>query len=176
MIHQLNMRMSVALLRNAEAELRAKEKAETPTVKTKEQVEKEAELKAKHGITAHKVVAPKDGPIQSVWRRKFRPLPEAKAVDLFADVIGDGFILGVAVTLIIYEYWRSGQKPDQKPDQNLERIKELNQRLDELKKRDEERASSEEEQRIRMQALEDALRNLKDPKTKKPLLPFLQAA
>jgi hypothetical protein len=33
---------------------------------------------------------------QSVWRRKFRPLPEAKAVDLFADVIGDSFILLVA--------------------------------------------------------------------------------
>lgn len=150
--------------------MRAKEKAEAPTVKTKEQVEKEQELKAKHGTSAAKAHV-KDAPPQSIWKRKFRPLPEAKAVDLFADVIGDAFILGVAVTLIIYEYWRSAQKPDQ----NLERIKELNQRLEELKKREEERAEVEDEQRRRLQVLEEALRNVKDPKTKKPLLPTLQS-
>ena len=33
------MRLSVALLRNVEAEMKAKEKAEAPTVKTKEQTD-----------------------------------------------------------------------------------------------------------------------------------------
>jgi hypothetical protein len=42
MLHQLNMRASVALLRNPEAERRAKELAEAPTVKTEEQLKKEA--------------------------------------------------------------------------------------------------------------------------------------
>lgn len=90
------MRTSVALLRNVDAETKAKEKAEAPTVKTKEEIEKEDEIRAKHGATNHEIRAKKTFPITSIWRRKFRPLPEAKAVDLFADVIGDAFILFVA--------------------------------------------------------------------------------
>jgi optic atrophy 3 protein len=165
------MRLSVALLRNVEAEMRAKEKAEAPTVKTKEQVEREAALKAKHPDSSVSKTPPKEAPtVQSVWRRKFRPLPEAKAVDLFADVIGDAFILAVAVALIIYEYVKSSQKPDS----NLERIKALNERIDELKKREDELAESEQLQRQRVGSLEEALRNIKDPKTKKPLFPTLQ--
>lgn len=164
-IHQLNMRMSVALLRNTEAELRAKEKAEAPTVKTKEQIEKEEQLKAKYGTTAkeshHSTGAPR-----SVWKRKFRPLPEGKAVDLFADVIGDGFILFVAGGLIIYEYWRSSQKPDS----NKLRIDELKQQLETAQKKEQEREEEERRLQDRVQLLEDALRNFKDPKTKKPLL------
>ncbi|CRK47846.1 hypothetical protein BN1723_007779, partial [Verticillium longisporum] len=46
-IHQINMRLNVALLRNPSAEARAKEKAEAPTVKTKEEIEKEEEKKRK---------------------------------------------------------------------------------------------------------------------------------
>jgi optic atrophy 3 protein len=169
------MRLSVALLRNVEAEMRAKEKAEAPTVKTKEQVEKEEEHRAKHGERAKhgdraKGQSKEAAPIQSIWKRKFRPLPEAKAVDLFADVVGDGFILTVAVALVIYEYWRSSQKPDA----NLDRIKDLNARLEELKRREEEREQAEAEQRQRFESLEEALRSLKDPRTKQPLLPTLQ--
>lgn len=93
-MHQINMRMSVTLLRDAAAERRAKEKAEAPTVKTEEQTKQE-EAKAKEKA------APK-----SVWKRKFRPLPENKAVDLFADVVGDTFILLVAGGLILYEFIR----------------------------------------------------------------------
>jgi hypothetical protein len=159
------MRLSVALLRNVEAEIKAKEKAEAPTVKTKEQVEKE-ELKAQ-SAAAHKDGQPTKEAPKSVWRRKFRPLPEGKAVDLFADVIGDAFILIVGGGLIIYEYYRSSQKPDA----NLERIKELDQRLEELKKKEEELEEAEKRQQSRVQTIEDALRAFKDPKTKQPLLP-----
>ncbi|KAI2640436.1 optic atrophy 3-like protein [Hypomontagnella submonticulosa] len=166
-IHQLNMRLSVALLRNVEAEMRAKEKAEAPTVKTKEQVEKEDEIRAKHGTTNQETRAKKSIPIISVWRRKFRPLPEAKAVDLFADVVGDGFILLVAAALILYEYHRSSSKPDA----NLERFKELNARFEELDRREKELEEAEKRQQSRVLMLEEALRGFKDPKTQKPLLP-----
>ncbi|KAL2134902.1 hypothetical protein VTI74DRAFT_10537 [Chaetomium olivicolor] len=165
-IHQLNMRLSVALLRNPEAIQKAKEKAEAPTVKTEEQVRKEEELKAKYGTTArtsHPVVeAPK-----SIWRRKFRPLPEAKAVDLFADVIGDVFILTVAGALLTYEYWRSSQKPDK----NKEMIEELQRKMEELKIKEEELEEVERQQQERVRLIEEALRAFKDPKTKRPLLP-----
>lgn len=163
MIHQLNMRLSVAVRRDPEAELKAKEKAETPTVKTKEQVEREEALRAKYGTPAketHPI------PLQSIWKRKFRPLPEAKAVDLFADVVGDAFILMVAGGLIIYEYQRSSQKPDM----NLERIKTLNEALEDLKKREQALEEAEEQQRTRLEAIEVALRAFTDPKTKRPLL------
>lgn len=169
MIHQLNMRLSVALLRNVDAEAKAreaKEKADAPTVKTEEQVKKEEELRAKYGTTA-KESHPVKEPPKSIWRRKFRPLPEAKAVDLFADVIGDAFILLVATGLIMYETIRQAKKPDS----NLERIKELNQRFEDLEKREEELEEAEKSYETRIQTIEDALRAFEDPKTKKPILP-----
>lgn len=196
-MHQFNMRANVALLRKQRAEqiAREKEKAEAPTVKTKEEVEKEEERKAREarreaekqrekgreakgdggtGIFAHRPGHFKVFSGQSVWRRKFRPLSEAKAVDLFADVVGDAFILGVAGGLIIYEYWRSSQKPDA----NLERIKELDARLeelarreDELERREEELEKAQKEARGRLSVVEETLRRLKDPETNKPLLP-----
>jgi septal ring factor EnvC (AmiA/AmiB activator) len=169
MIHQLNMRLSVALLRNVDAEAKAreaKEKAEAPTVKTEEQIKKEEELKAKYGTTA-KDSHPVKEPPKSIWRRKFRPLPENKAVDLFADVIGDAFILLVATGLIMYETIRQAKKPDS----NLERIKELNQRFEQLEKKEAELEEAERRHETRVQTIEDALSAFRDPKTKKPILP-----
>ncbi|KAK4237138.1 hypothetical protein C8A03DRAFT_16275 [Achaetomium macrosporum] len=170
-IHQLNMRLSVALLRNPDAEQRAKEKAEAPTVKTEEQVKKEEELLAKYGTTPKASHPVKEAP-KSVWRRKFRPLPEAKAVDLFADVIGDAFILSVAIGLLVYEYWRSSQKPDK----NKEMIEELQKRMEELRIKEEELEAVEKRQQERVAMIEQALRAFKDPKTKQPLLPTPTAA
>lgn len=161
----------MALLRNPEAEARAKEKAEAPTVKTKEQVEKEEQLKAKYGT------APKESPPWkkisgiSVWKRQFKPLPEAKAVDLFADVIGDGFILMVAAVLIIYETWRSSSKPDA----NKEKIEALAKQFQELQQREQEHEEQERRQQERIQQLEEVLRTFKDPSTKQPLLPSTTA-
>jgi hypothetical protein len=166
------MRLSVALLRDPEAERRAREKAEAPTVKTEEQTRRDEALAKKHGG----VIPPRRRggifQIQNVWKRKFRSLPENKAVDLFADVAGDAFILGVAGGLIIYEYWKASKKPDI----NKERIDELQERLEELRKREEELVETEERQRQRFESLEEALRALKDPRTKQPLLPTLQSS
>lgn len=165
------MKLSVALLRDPEAERRAREQAEAPTVKTEQQLRKEeqAKQKAKKNNEPEPASYPKFT-LQNVWRRKFRPLPEAKAVDLFADVAGDTFILGVAGALIIYEYWKSSQKPDA----TKERLEELNRRFEELQKKEEELTDAEQRQRQRFESLEEALRSLKDPKTKQPLLPSLQ--
>ncbi|KAI6779071.1 uncharacterized protein J7T54_008289 [Emericellopsis cladophorae] len=172
-IHQLNMKLSVALLRDPEAERRAKEKAEAPTVKTEEQQkkddaarEKEA-MKPPHGSTRKPRFS-----FQNVWKRKFRSLPEAKAVDLFADVIGDTFILGVAGGLIIYEYWKALKKPDI----NKERIQELNEKLEELKQREDELEAAEGRHRERFESLEQSLKALRaahDAKAKEPPIPPL---
>lgn len=166
-IHQLNMRLSVATLRNVSAEIKAKELAEAPTVKTKEQIEKEEARRAKYGDTSKDAPAKKKMPFISVWKRKFRPLPENKAVELFADVVGDAFILLVAAVIIVYEGYRSSIKPDT----NAEMIKELSERFDDLEKREKELEEAEKRYQSRVLVLEEALRNFKDPKTKQPLLP-----
>ena len=172
-IHQLNMKLSIALLRDFDAERRAKERAEAPTVKTEEQTKRDDDAKAKSKPKQSKSsesTKSTSTSFASVWRRKFRPLPEAKAVDLFADVIGDTFILGVATGIILYEYWKSSQKPDA----NKERLEELKWKLETLTVKEDELAKREEQQRQRFETLEEALRALKDPKTKQPLLPTLQ--
>lgn len=161
------MRMSVALLRNSATEQRAKDKAEAPTVKTKEQVEKEEQRKAQGVATAQESLTSRRHAGISVWRRKFRPLPEEKAVDLFADMLGDGFILLVAMVLIIYETWRSSTKPDT----NKEKIETLTQRFEDLQRKEREHEEEERRQQSRIMQLEEVLRNYRDPKTKQPLLP-----
>lgn len=158
------MRLSVALLRDVEAERRAKERAEAPTVKTEEQQRRDDEAATRDGDKGRATAGALG--LHKVWRRRFRPLPEAKAVDLFADVIGDAFILGVAGGLIMYETWKAARKPDA----NRERIDELERRLEELRLREDELAVAEERQRCRVEALEEALRRAEDPETKRPLL------
>jgi optic atrophy 3 protein len=159
-IHQLNMRMSVSALRDVSAEKRAKERAEAPTVKTEEQTRSEDQAKEK-ATTKEKEVKPEAS--KSVWKRKFRPLPEAKAVDLFADVVGDAFVLAIAGALIIYEYVRSKQKPDT----NAIRIAELDEQLRGEEKRIAELEELERQQQKRVEMLEEALETLRNPPKKK---------
>lgn len=155
--------MQVTLLRDVAAERRAKELAEAPTVKTEEQTRAEQKAKEK---------AAKDGkstsydPGQSVWKRKFRPLSENKAVDLFADVIGDAFILFVAGALIMYEYVRS--KP--KTDTTSEKITELNDRIAELKELEEKLEKENEENKTRVETLEKSLEEMRKSAGGKKLL------
>jgi len=153
------MRLQVTLLRDKAAEKRAKERAEAPTVKTEEQMKHDEAIKAKEKA-GHKEVP------QSIWRRKFRPLQEPKAVDLFADVVGDAFILFVAVSLILYEYIRATGKPDV----NTEKIAELNRKLDALEKREQELEETEKTRQKRVETLEDAIEEMKKASAKKRLL------
>ncbi|CAG8976612.1 hypothetical protein HYALB_00002127 [Hymenoscyphus albidus] len=158
-MHQINMRMAVTLLRDVAAEKRAKEQAEAPTVKTAEQM-KQDEIKKQERKAAQAV---------SPWRRKFRPLPENKAVDLFADVIGDSFILLVAGGLIMYEFVRSKGKPDH----NAEKIAQLQEKLEELDRREKELEEAEKKQKARVETMEQAIEEMKrltaEAKSKKSL-------
>jgi hypothetical protein len=152
-------------MRDVAAEKRAKEKAEAPTVKTAEQVKADEEKAAAKAASAAKAAATGTkekvssyDPSRSIWTRKFRPIPEAKAVDLFADVIGDAFVLLVAGGLITYEYVKSKSKPDQ----NTVRIAELAQQLEEEELRVAELEALEKRQQHRVEVLEQALELLKE--------------
>jgi optic atrophy 3 protein len=154
------MRVSVASMRDVAAEKRAKEKAEAPTVKTAEQVKAEedkAAKAAKTGTAATKEKVVSYDASKSVWSRKFRPIPEAKAVDLFADVLGDAFVLLVAGGLITYEYIKAKSKPDQ----NSEKIAELAEMLKDEERRVAELEEIEKKQQHRVDVLEQALEFLK---------------
>lgn len=140
------------MLKDKVAERRAKEKAEAPTVKTEEQMRAEEKAAAKEKAAQLQPEAQK-----SVWTRRFRPLPEAKAVDLFADVIGDAFILTVACALLIYEYTRSSGKPDT----NAENIKRLDLKLKELEDRENALEEEEKKQQSRVETMEQAIEEMR---------------
>ncbi|KAH8657471.1 optic atrophy 3-like protein [Tricladium varicosporioides] len=149
-MHQINMRMAVTLLRDKAAEKRVKEKAEAPTVKTEEQTRHDEAQKEKQK-TAQQEAS------KSIWKRRFRALPEAKAVDLFADVIGDSFILLVAGGLIMYEYIKAKSKPDP----HAAKIELLDEKLKELDRRENELEEAEKKQQSRVESLEQAIEELR---------------
>jgi hypothetical protein len=157
------MRMQVTLLRDIAAEKRAKERAEAPTVKTEEQMKADEAAKEKNAARDKEA---KREASKSVWKRKFRPLPETKAVDLFADVIGDSFILVVAAGLILYEYLRSKGKPDM----HAEKIAEMDKKLEQLEQRELELEEIEKKQRTQVETLQEALEEMKKATAKKRVL------
>jgi hypothetical protein len=143
--------------------VQAKERAEAPTVKTEEQIKADEAAKEKQ---AAKDKEEQKEASKSIWKRKFRALPEAKAVDLFADVIGDTFILFVASALIMYEYIRQAGKPDS----NAIKFEELEGKLQEEQRRIEELETVQKEREHRVEILELALEALKNPPKKKGIL------
>jgi hypothetical protein len=153
-MHQWNMRIQVNLLRDKEAEKRARERAGTATVKTEDQMKAEEASKKAHHHNQQDV---------SVWRRKFRPLPEGRAVDLFADVVGDTFILSVAISLLMYEYLRQQAKPDA----NAEKLAELEKLEEELNQRQKELEEAQKQQQERVAALEQLMLEIKNSNRKK---------
>jgi CRISPR/Cas system-associated protein endoribonuclease Cas2 len=174
-LHQWSLRMSVSALRDVAAEKRRKEKAEAPTVKTEEQMKAEEKQKAKaeekgseetvaDAVKAHVAHEAKgEEHHQSVWKRKFRPLPEAKAVDLFADVAGDVFVLIIASGLIMWEYIRSKNKPDA----TAEKLGELSEHMKQEEAKIAELEEANKAQKERIDGLEHEVEMLKTPSTKK---------
>jgi len=162
-MHQLRLRVEITLLRDRAAERRAKEKAEAPTVKTEEQTRAEEAHREKHAAGDKSA---QQEASRSIWKRRFRPLSEPKAVDLFADVIGDAFILVVASGLIIYEYVRAKGKPDI----NAEKITELDERFKELETREKELEETKNEQQTRLDSLEQALEEMRKATSRKKAL------
>lgn len=162
-LHQVNLRLAVASIRDIAAEKRAKDKKEAPTVKTKAQVEAEEAAKEKAKVlkdTSSSQEPPKPA------KRKFRPLPEDKAVDLFADFAAEAFILGVASVLLLWEFYR------QKPDTKATELVELKEREEKQEKRilelQEEVVTVSRQNEERLAILEQALENLKESKQNKP--------
>ena len=87
-------------------------------------------------------------------------------MDLFADVIGDSFILLVATGLIMYEYIRAKGKPDI----NAGRIEELSEKLLALDKRENELEEAEKKRQDRVETLEQAIEEMRKQSGKKKLL------
>lgn len=148
--------MRVTLLRDPAAERRAREKAEAPTVKTEAQVKAEEEAKARGEEP------PKHVP-QEIKKRKFRPLSEEKAVDLFADFTGDFFTLAIAVGLLMWEFLRQSSKPDA----NSEKISALQAEVAEREKQIKELENAEKKSEERLSILELAMEDLKFSKQKR---------
>lgn len=158
--------------RDVAAERRAKEKAETPTVKTEEQTKAEDAVKekaaAKEKATANE--SPKGAwnrakhatDFRSIWTRKFRDLPEEKAVDLFADIAGDAFIIFVGVSVILWEAFKN-----KKPDANMVKISELEQELQAGKRKIEDLEEAEKKHQERLGILEQTLHAFETEKEKK---------
>lgn len=152
------MRMQVSILRDKrlQAEKRAREKAEAPTVKTVHQTIAD-QAKEKQGaaeqsdVKESEKIHHEDPP--SIWRRKFKPLSEDRAVDLFADIIGEAFILFVAVGLFVWVEKLASRKPDA----NAERIAALKEKEDELEKKQQELQEAQSKQQARVDLLEQAL-------------------
>lgn len=78
-------------------------------------------------------------------------------MDLFADVIGDSFILLIASALIMYEYFRSKEKPDTQG----EKMAEFKKKLEELEKREKELEEMEKKRQAQVEILEQALEEMR---------------
>lgn len=146
----------MASIRDLAAEKKARELKEAPTVKTEAQVKAEEAAKAKVKDPSKETPKP--------TKRKFRPLPEEKAVDLFADFAAEAFILGVASALLLWEFYR------QKPDTKAADIAELKEREEEQEKRikelEEEVVSVNKQSEERLVILEQALEKLRENQAK----------
>ncbi|TQS35382.1 hypothetical protein Golomagni_04197 [Golovinomyces magnicellulatus] len=149
-MHQLNMRMAVTLLKNSPAEKRVKENSEELSSTKLPNDGGDGNLPNVKSASNEKI-SPKEIP-PSVWKRKFRPLPESKAIELFANVVGDSFVLLVAGILVFYEYLRAKRKPDISI--------ELKYKLDELDQRESDLEKVNKQTLEKVEALEVAIVNL----------------
>ncbi|XP_033127098.1 optic atrophy 3 protein homolog [Anneissia japonica] len=64
--------------------------------------------------------------------KKVERLSEDAAVELGAEMLGEGIVFSVAVGTIVFEYWRQSKKDEQHEDIQTEGIKQLNERVSEL--------------------------------------------
>lgn len=158
-MHQINLRLAIASIRDLAAEKRAKEKKEAPTVKTEAQMKAEGAAKEKEPKAR-----PSSQESPKATKRRFRPLPEDKAVDLFAEFAAEAFILGVASALLLWEFYR------QKPDTKAAELAELKEREEKQEKRilelQEEVVIVTRQNEERLAILEQALKKLKESNQK----------
>ena len=59
-------------------------------------------------------------------------LSEERAAEIGAEMIGEFFVYGTAASLILYEYWKSVQRGQEKDESQDEKIRKLDSKLTEL--------------------------------------------
>ncbi|KAI7265583.1 hypothetical protein KC343_g3802 [Hortaea werneckii] len=130
-IHQIDMRMRLGLLHDADAQQRMhereqraaedkKRRAESPTVRTELEQRKHDEDQAKAESAGDKKKEEEKRP-----RVRIRPLSDAKAIDLGANFFSEAFIFAVAAGLLVWDSWRSRAKESARRDDVAERIEQL---------------------------------------------------
>jgi len=104
------------------ADAAAKKKAaETPTVRTEAQ-QKIADAEAAESKTKG---SDKDKDKEKPKPPNIRPLSEARAIELGANFIAEGFIFAVAAGLLVFERWWSRRKENKKDEHVVERLQAL---------------------------------------------------
>ncbi|GAB1740192.1 hypothetical protein NU219Hw_g5308t1 [Hortaea werneckii] len=130
-IHQIDMRMRLGLLHDADAQQRMhereqraaedkKRRAESPTVRTELEQRKHDEDQAKGESAGEKKKEEEKKP-----RVRIRPLSDAKAIELGANFFSEAFIFAVAAGLLVWDSWRSRAKESARRDDVAERIEQL---------------------------------------------------
>ncbi|KAI6835044.1 hypothetical protein KC367_g6968 [Hortaea werneckii] len=130
-IHQIDMRMRLGLLHDADAQQRMhereqraaedkKRRAESPTVRTELEQRKHDEDQAKAESPGDKKKEEEKRP-----RVRIRPLSDAKAIELGANFFSEAFIFAVAAGLLVWDSWRSRAKESARRDDVAERIEQL---------------------------------------------------
>lgn len=133
-VHQLDMRMRLGILHDAEAQQRMhererkaaedkKRKAEAPTVRSEEEQRKHDDQQAKAEKEGSKKKEDKHPKV------KIPPLSDAKAIELGANFFSEAFIFGVAAGLLVWDSWRSRRKESARRDDVAERLEGLETEL-----------------------------------------------
>lgn len=68
---------------------------------------------------------------------RVQPLKREKAIEVGAEILGEAFILSVAVSVILFEYWRSIQKEanlEAEQDRDIDVLQEKLQKVEETLK------------------------------------------
>lgn len=94
-----------------------RKKAETPTVKTEAETKAEEEAVGREKVQEEKEKHPP--------KPKIKPLSETKAIETGATFISETFLFGVAVSLLLFESWRSGRKEQNRRDRVQEQLSDL---------------------------------------------------
>ncbi|TKA28181.1 hypothetical protein B0A50_04152 [Salinomyces thailandicus] len=130
-VHQIDMRMRLGLLHDADAQQRMhereqraleekKKKAETPTVRTELDQRKHASDQAMSEGDVEKKKEEEKKP-----KVRIRPLSEGRAIELGANFFSEAFIFAVAAGLLVWDSWRSRAKESARRDDVAERIEQL---------------------------------------------------
>ncbi|KAF2146904.1 uncharacterized protein K452DRAFT_218483 [Aplosporella prunicola CBS 121167] len=162
-LHRLDVRWRVGLLqdpaiidRQIQRELREAEErrkranSPVPTVKTESQAKADEEA-AKHE---------KEAIEERHKRPRVRPLSEAKAIDMGANFISEGFMFLVAGGVIVFEAWRSRRKASGRRDVVDEKLEELQKQNEELQQKLQVLESHVQEEEHRRQELRKKIREM----------------